>query len=51
MFIDRLIKEGLLIEDEEGRLSSHRLFIRARKLAHYVLSPSVKRSIKQITQS
>lgn len=50
-FIQSLIKEEVLKEDEDGKLHYHRLFTTAKKQARYVLSPSVKRSIKHITQN
>jgi glycerol-3-phosphate O-acyltransferase len=50
-FISSLIKEGIFIEDEQGHLHYERVFTTAKKLARYVLSPGVKRGIKQITQS
>ncbi|NRB39533.1 MAG: glycerol-3-phosphate 1-O-acyltransferase PlsB [Pseudomonadales bacterium] len=49
-FIASLIKEGLLIEDENQNLQYQRALLTAKKLGKYVLSPSVKRSIQQVTQ-
>lgn len=49
-FIASLVREQLFIEDEEGKLYYGKAFLSAKKFDKYVLSPSVKRSIGQITQ-
>jgi glycerol-3-phosphate O-acyltransferase len=50
-FIASLVREGMFTEDEEGKLHYGRSFINTRKFNKYVLSPSVQRSISQITRS
>ncbi len=50
-FIASLVGEGMFTEDEEGKLHYGRSFINTRKFNKYVLSPSVQRSISQITRS
>lgn len=47
-FIASLIKEGMLVEESDGRLFYQRQFTTAKKRGKYVLSPSVKRSIQQV---
>jgi glycerol-3-phosphate O-acyltransferase len=50
-FIASLVREGLFTEDEDGKLHYSNSFTRTRKFDKYVLSPSVQRSIAQITRS
>ncbi len=50
-FIAGLVREGMFTEDEDGKLHYGRSFIKTRRFNKYVLSPSVQRSISQITQS
>lgn len=47
-FINQLIEEQLLIEDESGLLSSQRRLILSAKLASQVLSTNALRNIKQL---
>jgi glycerol-3-phosphate O-acyltransferase len=51
IFIASLIREDLFFEDEYGRLEYRESFMKAKKLDKYVLTPSIKRSIRHITQA
>lgn len=51
IFIASLIREDLFFEDEYGKLAYRESFMKAKKLDKYVLNPSVKRSIRHITQA
>lgn len=50
-FISSLIREGMFLEDDDGKIEYTKAFLKAKKLDHYVLSPSVRRSIRHITHS
>lgn len=51
MFISSLIQEGIFLENEDGKIGHTKAFLKAKKLDQYVLSPSVRRSIRHITHS
>lgn len=51
IFISSLIGEKIFNEDSSGKLSYGSAFLKAKKLDKYVLSPSVRRSIRHITSA
>jgi glycerol-3-phosphate O-acyltransferase len=50
IFIQSLIQQNIFTEDDADKLHYNKAFLTAKKYDRYVLSPSVKNSIKQCTQ-